>query len=239
MRPSSSSSSETPGGLFDAVLARGPVRDQVSDRAWLQAMLDAEAALARSLAVAGVIRSEDAEAVARACRVDAFDVESIGRRAGDAGNPVVPMVAALTAAVGEPASRHVHTGATSQDVLDTAAMLVAARSLRPLLDDLRGAATAAAALVARHRSTPMVARTLLQHALPTTFGLKAAGWMIGLDEAVARLETVRTERLAVQLGGAAGTLASLGAGGIHVLSAFAAELGLREPVLPWHTTAPG
>jgi 3-carboxy-cis,cis-muconate cycloisomerase len=235
VRPSSSSSSEPAGGLFDAVLARGAVRDEVSDRAWLQAMLDAEAALARALAAAGMIRAEDAETIARTCRADEFDVESIGRRAADAGNPVAPMVAALTAAVGEPASRHVHQGATSQDVLDTAAMLVAARSLRPLLEDLRACATAAAGLVARHRSTPMVARTLLQHALPTTFGLKAAGWMIGLDEAVDRLAWVRAERLAAQLGGAAGTLASLGAGGIHVLSAYAAELGLSEPAIPWHT----
>lgn len=81
----------------------------------------------------------------------------------------------------------------------------------------------------------MAARTLLRQALPTTFGVKAAGWMVGIDDAVDRLERVRAERLAAQLGGAAGTLASLGASGIHVLAAFAAELGLREPVMPWHT----
>lgn len=235
MRPYSSSSADAPGGLFDAVLARGEVRDEASDRAWLQAMLDAEAALARALAVVGVVRAEDAEAISRACRADDFDAGAIGRRAAEAGTPVVPLVAALTAAVGEPSSRYVHTGATSQDVQDTAGMLVASRSLPHLLGDLRASASAAAGLAARHRATPMAARTLLQQALPTTFGAKAAGWMLGLDEAVDRLEGVRANGLAAQLGGAAGTLASLGPSGLHVVTAFAAELGLREPVMPWHT----
>ncbi len=234
VRPSSSAS-EPGAGLFDAVLARGPVRAETSDRAWLQAMLDAEAGLARAQARVGLIPAEDAEAIARACRAERFDLEAIGRGAADAGNPVVPLVAALTAAVGEPAARHVHAGATSQDVMDTAAMLVAARALRPMLDDLDGCGDAAAALALRHRSSPIAARSLLQQALPTTFGAKAAVWTSGLDAAGDRLAAVRDGRLAVQLGGAAGTLASLGERGPAVLAAFAAELGLGEPVLPWHT----
>src|SRR5205823_967044 len=123
----------------------------------------------------------------------------------------------------------------SQDVMDSAAMLVAHRALGPLLGDLQGASSAAAGLARAHRDTPMAARTLLQQALPTTFGLKAAGWMFALDEAAERLRDVRRSRLAVQLGGAAGTLASLGDRGPDVLAALAEELELREPVLPWHT----
>ena len=128
-----------------------------------------------------------------------------------------------------------HRGATSQDILDTAAMLVAARALDPLLDDLLAARSAAAELARAHRDTPMAGRTLLQQAVPVTFGLKAAGWMAGLEDARRWLNELRVERLAAQLGGAAGTLASLGEAGPRVAEAYAAELGLPEPVLPWHT----
>jgi 3-carboxy-cis,cis-muconate cycloisomerase len=221
--------------LVAGVLARGPVAEATSDGAWLQAMLDVEAALARAEAAAGLITPEQAEAIAAACRAEDYDVAEIGARSAAIGNPAGPLVRALTARVDESARGHVHRGATSQDVIDTAAMLVARRALGLLLDDLRGAADAAAALAHAHRLTPIAGRTLLQQAVPTTFGLKAAGWMIGLDAAAARLTAVRDERLAVQLGGAAGTLASLGDRGLDVRAAFARALDLPEPVLPWHT----
>jgi 3-carboxy-cis,cis-muconate cycloisomerase len=128
----------------------------------------------------------------------------------------------------------VHRGLTSQDVVDSAAMLVAHRALGVLSGDAAGAAEAAARRAAAHRDTPIAGRTLLQHALPTTFGLKAAGWMTGLDEALGDLAAVRDGVLAVQLGGAAGTLAAFGAHGAAVTAALAADLGLAEPVLPWH-----
>lgn len=233
--PSSPSEAAAGGGLFDAVLARGGAGRAVDDRAWLQALLDVEAGLARALAAAGVVDGDHAAAVVAACDVDRFDVAALGAGAAATGTPVVPLVRALRAAVGSPADTAVHRGATSQDVVDSAAMLVAARALAPLLEDLRAAADAAAALAARHRDTPMVARTLLQHALPTTFGLVAAGWLVGLDEATRRLDEVRQTRLAVQLGGAAGTLAALGDAGPAVLRALAGELGLAEPVVGWHT----
>lgn len=236
MPPSSSPCDGGAGdGLLGAVLARGPVAGQVSDRAWLQAMLDVEAALARGLAGAGIIADADADAIAAACDVERYDVAAIARDAAASGIPVVPLVRALTAAVHGPAAAHVHRGATSQDVLDSAAMLVARRSLDALLGDLAAACAAAVRLAEVHRDTAMAGRTLLQQALPTTFGLKAAGWLVGLDEASARLDDVRRTRLAVQLGGAAGTLASLGAVGTQVLGLVARELGLAEPVLPWHT----
>jgi 3-carboxy-cis,cis-muconate cycloisomerase len=148
---------------------------------------------------------------------------------------VVPLKAALTAAVEGSAAAHVHRGATSQDILDSAAMLVTARAMAPLLEDLGAAASAAADLARAHRDTPMAGRTLLQQAVPVTFGLKAAGWLAGLDDARRWLEEIRLERLAAQLGGAAGTLAALGEAGPQVASAYAELLGLAEPVMPWHT----
>jgi 3-carboxy-cis,cis-muconate cycloisomerase len=134
----------------------------------------------------------------------------------------------------ERAGAGVHRGATSQDILDTAAMLVARRALEAFGADLAGAAGAAAGLARAHRSLPMAGRTLLQHAVPVTFGLVAAGWLGALDAAAARLDAAEAE-LAVQLGGASGTLAALGEDGPAVLAAFARELGLAEPTLPWHT----
>jgi 3-carboxy-cis,cis-muconate cycloisomerase len=221
--------------VFDAIAARGAAAAAVSDRGWLQAMLDAEAALARALASAGLIEAAEADAIAAACRAEAFDAAAIGAAAAGSGNPVVPLVEALTEAVEGPAAGHVHRGATSQDILDTAAMLVCARALEPLLEDLGAAASAAAELARRHRDAPMAGRTLLQQAVPVTFGLKAAGWLAGLDDARRWLVEVRIERLAAQLGGAAGTLASLGDAGPRVLAAYAETLGLAEPVVPWHT----
>jgi 3-carboxy-cis,cis-muconate cycloisomerase len=151
-----------------------------------------------------------------------------------AGNPVVPLVRALTAAAGDPAAAHVHRGATSQDVLDTALVLVARRALVPVLADLHAAADSAAGLARAHRATPMAGRTLLQQAVPTTFGAVAAGWLVGLDQVRDRLAAVR-DGLPAQLGGAAGTLATLDGRGLEVLAAYAADLGLAVPAVPWHT----
>jgi len=235
VKPSSSTSEARRYGLFDGVLARGDVPAAVSDRAWLEAMLEVEAALARALARTGVIRAEEAVAIERACRADEFDIESLGRDAVGSGNPVVPLVRELTNAVEGSAAGQVHRGATSQDVLDTAAMLVARRAGAILCSDLSATADAAAELADTHRATLMAGRTLLQQALPITFGLEAAGWLEGVDAAVGRLADVCRTRLAVQLGGAAGTLASLGSDGPAVLGFLARDLELPEPVLPWHT----
>ena len=215
-------------GLFDGIYARGDGTAQVSDQAWLQAMLDVEAALARACAGEGLFSLADAEQIAAVCRAERFDLAAIGAEAAEHAGPVLPLVRALRVLVGERLAGHVHLGATSQDVLDTAAMLVARRALEPILRDAHAAAGAAAGLAQRHRDTPMVGRTLLQQALPTTFGLRAAGWMAGIDQARRRLITVRVE-LAVQMGGPVGTRAP------QVAARVAAELGLADPVLPWHT----
>ena len=235
--------SETPStlvgsapGLFDGVLARGEVREATSDRAWLQAMLDVEAALARAEARAGLFPPAIADEIGRACHAEHFDVAALGRAAAATGNPVPALVRALTAQVGGVGGGEVHRGATSQDILDTAAMLIARRALLPLSADLDGAARAAARLTERHRQTLMAGRTLLQQALPITFGLKAAGWLSALDGAAARLEEIARSQLAVQLGGAAGTLASLGTAGPAVMGFLGEELGLAVPLLPWHSS---
>jgi 3-carboxy-cis,cis-muconate cycloisomerase len=214
-------------GLFGGIYARGAVAAEVSDHAWLQAMLDVEAALARACAAETLIPGLAAEEIAAACRAEAFDLAQLGRDAADSATPVVALVKALRAAVTEAAREHVHLGATSQDITDTALMLVARRALEPLLDDARAAADAAASLAERHRDTPMIGRTLLQEALPVTFGLRAAGWLTGIDAARRRLRQVRDGELAVQMGGPVGARAPA------VAARVAVELGLAEPVMPW------
>src|SRR6266700_937390 len=221
------------GGLFSGLFGRGGA--PAGDGAWLQAMLDTEAALARALERAGLAADGAGAAVTAAAVAGRFDAAELGRQAVHTGNPVPPLVRALTAAVPRWAASAVHHGATSQDILDTAAMLMARDSLDAVLADLGTAAVAAAGLAAAHRDTVMIGRTLLQQAVPVTFGLVAAGWLSSLDEAGAALRRVRELRLAVQFGGAAGTLASLGSDGPRVARLLAEELGLGVPVLPWHT----
>ncbi|MFJ9732258.1 3-carboxy-cis,cis-muconate cycloisomerase [Streptomyces sp. NPDC101171] len=208
------------------------------DTAYLRALLDAEAALTRALAALGLAPAAAAAAVTQAAGSGRFDVRSLAERARGGGNPVIPLVADLTKAAGEEHGPYVHRGATSQDIMDTATMLVAARTLDPVLDDLGRTERALARLAADHRDTPMPGRTLTQHAVPTTFGLKAAGWRSLVLDARDRVRRVR-DALPVQLGGAAGTLAAFrayGAGDPHQLvRAYARELGLAAPPLPWHT----
>ena len=215
--------------LFDPLFAPARLREALSDRAWIQAMLETEAALAAAEADAGVIPVAAAEAIAAACRT--VDVAGLGEASLDAGNPAVPLVERLRAAAGD-AADHVHRGATSQDVLDTAAMLVARRALALVTEELDAVARACAGLAREHAGTLMAGRTLLQQALPVTFGLKAAGWLDATLDARAGLGRARLD---AQLGGAAGTLAALGDDGPRVAAALAERLGLGAPDLPWHT----
>jgi 3-carboxy-cis,cis-muconate cycloisomerase/3-oxoadipate enol-lactonase len=214
------------------VLAAGPVAAAVAGPAWLRAMLAVEAALATVQARLGLIPAGAAEAIAAACRAG-VDPAAIDPTA--AGNPAEPLVRALRAALPDDVAPSVHKGATSQDIVDTAAMLVVREATGLLLDDLDAAAATAAELAATHRHTILSGRTLLQPALPTTFGLVAAGWLTALGDSADALRTVRRDRLAVQFGGAAGTLAALGGDGLAVADALAAELGLAAPTGPWHT----
>jgi 3-carboxy-cis,cis-muconate cycloisomerase len=220
---------------FAPLLVPEPLAAAVSARAWLEAMLDAERALAAAGADAGVLPAEAAAAIGDACTADAYDWDMLLDEGRRAGTPVEPLVRALVARVGDDAGRYVHLGATSQDIVDTAAMLVARRSLDLVLRELDRVAGACASLARAHRDTPMAGRTMLQQAVPTTFGLKAAGWLVAVLDARGRLAHLRAHGLAAQLGGAAGTLSALGEHGLAVSSAYARELGLAEPTLPWHT----
>jgi 3-carboxy-cis,cis-muconate cycloisomerase len=216
--------------VFEAIYARGAVVGQLGDRAWVRAMCDVEAALARSLAELGEIPAEAAAAIVAATReFDRIDVAQLRSSLADNATPVVGLVAALRDTVGMRAAEYVHAGATSQDILDTALMLIVRRALDPLLADLDEAAGAAAVLAATHRNTPMIARTLLQQALPTTFGLVTAGWLDGLTQARGHLHHVRDAELAVQMGGPVGGRPPA------VAARVAAELGLAEPAIGWAT----
>jgi 3-carboxy-cis,cis-muconate cycloisomerase len=231
VRPSSSIGE----GLVDPLFSSAAVDAAVSDTAWLQAMLDFEAALAQAESDAGLVPASAAAEIAAACLADFFDAAEIGRRSLESGNPAAPLVRALTDRVSSEAKGYVHLGATSQDVIDTAFSLMTRHALEAILADVTLAASACATLAAKHAHSLMTARTLLQPASPTTFGFKAAGWLVSVDEAAALLAHVRSDRLALQLGGAAGTLASLDGAGVDVARRLAASLGLAEPVLPWHT----
>lgn len=225
-------------GLLAPGWTGSPAASATGDSAYLQALLDAEAALTRAQAALGTAPAEAARAVTEAAQAARFDVRSLAERARRGGNPVIPLVADLTRAVGEEYGPYVHRGATSQDILDTATMLVAARTLDLVPADLDRTQRALARLAAEHRDTAMPGRTLTQHAVPTTFGLKAAGWRSLVLDARDRVTAVRNS-LPVQLGGAAGTLAAFGAYGASdptaLPAAYARELGLRTPDLPWHT----
>jgi len=216
------------------MFARGGAAPEVSDRALLQAMLDVEAAHAAALADAGLIPAKAAGQIAAACDAATFDIASIGRSTADTATPVPELVRALRTRVGADAEPHVHRGLTSQDVVDTALMLVARRALTAVLADLEGAAGACARLADEHRDTAIAGRTLLQQAMPLTFGMKAAIWLTGLDSARADLLDVRDRTLAAQVGGAVGTLAAFGDSGAEVAAAVAERLGLVHPPLPWH-----
>jgi 3-carboxy-cis,cis-muconate cycloisomerase len=220
---------------FDALLVPRALADAVADDAWLAAMLDAERALAAAEAAAGVVPAAAASAIADRCRPELYDTGRLAEDGRRAGNPVEPLVRELRAAVGGDAAGYVHFGATSQDIMDSAAMLVARGALRLVEERLGAAAAAAAPLAETHRTTPMAARTLLQQAVPTSFGAKAAGWLIALLDALDRLAALLETRLCAQLAGAGGTLAALGAEAGAVAGLYAGELGLPEPDAPWHT----
>lgn len=201
-------------GLLAPGRAGSQAEAATGDSVFLQAMLDAEAALTRAQAEVGLAPAAAAAAVTAAADADRFDVRDLALRARDGGNPVIPLVADLTAAVPAEAAPYVHRGATSQDIMDTAMMLVARRTLDLLLADLTRTEAALARLASEHRDTVMPGRTLTQHAVPTTFGLKAAGWRSLILDARDRVRPVR-DALPAQLGGAAGTLAAFGAYGAY------------------------
>ncbi|MGB8401615.1 3-carboxy-cis,cis-muconate cycloisomerase [Bradyrhizobium sp.] len=223
--------------LLAPMLSSAAMRAICDDAAYLQNMLDFEAALARAEAAAGLIPEAATGPIASACRAESFDLAALAEAATRSGNLAIPMVRALTASVAKTdadAARYVHWGATSQDAVDTAVMLTLRAAIDALLADIDRAVTGFAALARRHRDTAMVARTWLQHAVPMPFGLKLAGYAAALHRSRRRLTRLGGETLALQFGGAAGTLAALGDKGLVVAERLARELKLPLPDAPWH-----
>jgi 3-carboxy-cis,cis-muconate cycloisomerase len=220
---------------FAALFVPPELRAAVSDQAWLAAMLTAERALVSAEATAGIVPAGLAGEISDRCRVDLYDIEELCRDGVAAGNPAEPLVRAIRAGLSGEAAGFVHFGATSQDIVDTAAMLVARQALGLIGEWLDEVSERCAELAREHRLTPIAGRTLMQQAVPTTFGLKAAGWLVGAREARVLVARVREEWLRAQLGGAVGSLAALGERGPEVMRLYARELGLGEPVAPWHT----
>jgi 3-carboxy-cis,cis-muconate cycloisomerase len=231
MKPSSSTSD----GLFDALFGDRVVDEAVNDRALIQAMLRVEGALAQACADVGLVPTVAAETVAATCATLDVDAGVIGDASTATGNPVVPLLDAIRSALPPEVRDAVHVGATSQDIVDTALMLVtraATQQVRGRVDD---AADRCGALAEEHRETVTVARTLGKQAMPTTFGRTAAGWMAQLDAASDRLVRLQAHGFAVQLGGPVGTLAAYGERGPDVVTALAHRLELPAPLMPWHT----
>jgi 3-carboxy-cis,cis-muconate cycloisomerase len=209
-----------------------------SDRSVVQALLDVEVALANAQATLDVIPPRAAEAIARAARTDDFDAATIALEGRASASLAVPLVAALTdrvRALDEPASRFVHWGATSQDIVDTALVLLVSRAIEAMSAGHERLSTALRALSHRHATDLMVGRTLLQPAPPVTFGLKVAGWFAAEHRSWRRVVAAHKASAVVQLGGASGTLAALGGRGLDVASHMAIALGLGAPPAPWHT----
>jgi 3-carboxy-cis,cis-muconate cycloisomerase len=220
------------------MLSSPAMRAVCDDVACLQNMLDFEAALARAEAATGVITASAAGPIGKACQASLFDLAGLAEAATRSGNLAIPLVKALTAEVAKAdadAARYVHWGATSQDVIDTATMLTLRAGIDALLADTDRAIAGFAKLAIQHRNTAMVARTWLQHALPMPFGLKLAEYAAALHRSRIRLRRLRKEGLALQFGGAAGTLAALGDKGMLVAEKLAQELKLPLPDAPWHT----
>jgi 3-carboxy-cis,cis-muconate cycloisomerase len=227
-----------PARLIESLATTGALAELFSDRPVLQAMLDFEVALARAEARLGIVPPEAAEAIARAAKADDFDTSTLAGDILRAGTPGIPLVKALTErvrATNPSAAGFVHWGATSQDVADTALVLLLKQARSILESDLSRLEDALRRLAAQHEHTVMLGRTLMQPSPPVTFGLKAAGWLGAVRRRRESLSSAFSEALVLQFGGASGTLASLDEQGIAVGRELAAQLSLRLPDAPWHT----
>ncbi|MGW5556511.1 lyase family protein [Micromonospora sp. NPDC003944] len=220
--------------MFDAMFSTPAVLAATDADAWLREMLRVEAALARAGATVGLIPADDAARIESACVPELFDAAELSARAVASASPVVPLLLDLRARVPQATARFVHLGATSQDVMDTALVLIARRCADLILGDLRAVGDLLADLADRHRDTPQIGRTLLRQAVPTSFGVVCAGWLAGVDEAAAGLVRARG-RLPLQYGGPVGVHDTLGAAGPQLAEALGERLGLPVPALPWHT----
>ena len=223
--------------LIESLATTEALAEVFSDSSVLQAMLDFEVALARAEARVGIMPKSAADRITASAHASEFDIDALSRGMFRAGTPGIPLVKALTEKVkarDPEAAEWVHWGATSQDVADTALVLLLKRSRTILAGDLKRLEKALATLSERYKATVMLGRTLMQAAPPVTFGLKVAAWLGAVSRSRKRLESGFEDALVLQFGGASGTLASLGDKGTVVARALAEELGLRCPEAPWH-----
>ncbi len=224
--------------LLDPLFGSAAMDEVFSDAARLQRMLDFEAALARAEARCGVIPAAAAPVIASKCKAELIDVNALAAATAASLNPAIPLVKQLTALVAKDdpeAARFVHWGATSQDANDTGLVLQMRQAFDIMEADLAVLCEGLIQLAQKHRSTPIAGRTLMQHALPTTFGVKVAGWLDAMNRHRERFVETRARVLVLQLGGAVGTLAALRVKGLLVAKALAEELHLGLPTMPWHT----
>lgn len=224
--------------LLDPLFGSAAMGEVFSDAARLQHMLDFEAALARAEFRCGVIPAGAAQAIASKCKAGLIDANALATATAASLNPAIALVKQLTALVAKDdpeAARFVHWGATSQDANDTGLVLQIRQALDILEADLAALRSGLIQLAEKHRSTPIAGRTLMQHALPTTFGAKVAGWLDAMNRHRERFAETRARVLVLQFGGAVGTLAALREKGLQVAEALAAELHLALPTMPWHT----
>jgi len=231
--------------IFADMFGTPAMRCIFGDEAFLARCIEVEAALARAQSRLGIIPAEAAAAISQAERTvangqGALDLTRLKNETETVGYPILPLVRQLADLAGD-AGRYLHWGATTQDIMDTAAVLQIRAGLGLIEEDLTAARNHLAALARRYRDTPMAGRTHLQHALPVTFGYKAAVWLSALDRHADRLRELRPRVLLAQFGGAAGTLASLGNGeeGLRTRAELARELALGDPTITWHAARDG
>jgi 3-carboxy-cis,cis-muconate cycloisomerase len=224
--------------LFRDMFGTAEMRDIFSDEALVGRYLEAEAALARAQARMGVVPKETAEAIDAASHALQIDYDRLRRETEIVGYPILPLVHQLSAAAGD-AGRFVHWGATTQDIMDTGNVLQIRAALAIVERDLREVRSILAEMARKYRDTPMAGRTHLQQALPVTFGYKAAVWLSSIDRHIERVEQARPRVLVGEFSGAAGTLASIGEGGLEMQRLFCEELGLNQPSITWHVARDG
>jgi 3-carboxy-cis,cis-muconate cycloisomerase len=224
--------------LFRDMFGTAEMRDIFSDEALVGRYLEAEAALARAQGRVGVVPKEAARAIDAASRSLKINYDKLRHETEIVGYPILPLVHQLSAAAGD-AGRFVHWGATTQDIMDTGNVLQIRAALSIVDRDLREVRNILADMARKYRDTPMAGRTHLQQALPVTFGYKAAVWLSSIDRHIERIEQALPRVLVGEFSGAAGTLASIGKGGLEMQKLFCEELGLNQPSITWHVARDG
>lgn len=218
------------GNLFST----DAMRAVFADSALLSRYIDTEIALAIAQGELGIIPAAAAQAIEQRAHSVSLDMPRLAQETYNVGYPILPLVHQVAEGLGE-AGKYLHWGATTQDIMDTALVLQMRQGLNLIEADLHSIANELRRLAASYRDTPMAGRTHLQHALPTTFGLKCAVWLGMIERNLERLAQLRPRVLVGQFAGAGGTLASLGTRGLEVQALMMEKLSLKASVTPWHT----